>query len=216
MPKKIPRTARFASPAIIKGIDIVMLSCVRCSFPVIVEVARSAEEPAFSAPLQLREDFHANGYQVIKIYPTAARPEDLPDHVPDAIAAPYEQACRSLHVNDYDLAGMGFRKSLDVATKHAIRQYSPSTSADSVLKQSFQKRINFLHENQIITTDLRHWADLVRVEGNDAAHEEHPFTSDQAYQIHHFARVFLMYVFTMPKMVEIYRSAPTEVGETET
>jgi hypothetical protein len=193
-----------------------VLSCVRCSYPVIVEVTRSADQPAFATALQLKEGFDADGYKVVNVYPVAPKPEDLPEHVPDVVATPYEQACRALHAQDFDLAGMGFRKSLDVATKYAIRSFLASEQLNAgILKQAFQKRIDFLRERQLITADLKDWADLVRVEGNDAAHEEDPFTSEQAHQIHSFARVFLMYVFTMPKMVEINRAEPMEPPEVE-
>lgn len=212
-PKRVPATVRHGTATVIAGTDIVIFSCVRCSYPVVAEVARNGAEPAYSVALQLHENFKGEGYKLLRLYPVASNPEDLPDHVPEVAGAPYGQACRALHSRDYDLAGMGFRKSLDVATKYVIRAAEGANAV--ILKQSFQKRINFLRDRQLITADLKDWADLVRVEGNDAAHDEEPFTSEQAHQIHSFARIFLMYVFTMPKMVEIFRAEPTEPSEVE-
>ena len=92
---------------------------------------------------------------------------------------------------------MGFRKALDAATRHLIRGLNP-TDLESIVSRTLKPRIDWLHSQGDLTDDLKAWAHLIRDEGNDAAHEEDPYTPEEAQDLHDLTEVFLMYVFTIP------------------
>jgi hypothetical protein len=52
-------------------------------------------------------------------------PEQAPQHTPASIVSFYDQACRALARCDADVAGMGFRKVLDTATRTNARLFEP-------------------------------------------------------------------------------------------
>jgi hypothetical protein len=92
---------------------------------------------------------------------------------------------------------MGFRKALDVATRHLIRALNPG-DLDAVIARVLKQRIDWLHDKGKLTEDLKAWAHLMRDEGHDAAHEEDPYTPDEAEDLRDLTEVFLMHVFTIP------------------
>ena len=85
-----------------------------------------------------------------------------------------------------------FRKSLDVA----LKKVHPEG------KGTLEKRINLLPDALGITPAMKAWAHNIRDLGNDAAHEEEPFTEDEAKALQSFSELFLTYVFTLPGMIE--------------
>lgn len=124
------------------------------------------------------------------LWPTAAAP-NAPKHLPDNIRSFYLQGLNSLGRGSYDAAGTMFRKSLDVALK---RIYPEG-------RGTLQKRINTLPPELGITPAMKEWAHEIRDLGNDAAHEEEPFTEAEAKALHVFAEMFLTYAFTLPGML---------------
>ncbi len=96
------------------------------------------------------------------------------------------------------------RKSIDVALKHV----------DPDLKGNLVTRINRASESGKLTPELAKWAHHVRLEGNDAAHDEDPFTAEEAGALHKFTELVLMYLFTLPGMLKERRGKPaTEAGD---
>ncbi len=181
-------------------IDYVVFRCNRCEDPVTLKVMRAVPNPAWSTPLQFTPRFSANGYAVVSTIPEARNTAIAPDGTPTNIATSYDQAVHSLDLGYFDVAGMGLRKSLDVATKHLIRALNP-TDLQDVLTRNLYKRIEWLHSHGKLTTELKDLAHIIRDEGNGAAHEETPYTMEEAKQLHKFAEVFLTYVFTIPDML---------------
>jgi hypothetical protein len=110
-----------------------------------------------------------------------------PDHTPPEVDRAYTQAMKALHRKDWDAAGMMARKALELATA----QLGEFTRADSL-----KRRIKSLGDSYKITPQLVEWADAIREDGNDAAHDD--FTEAEAKEICEFAETFLEYVFTMP------------------
>jgi hypothetical protein len=106
----------------------------------------------------------------------------------------------SLDTGSFDAAGMMFRKALESATK-----ILDPDSANARLV----RRIDLLAEAQKITPDLAQWAHEIRLGGNDAAHEEEPFTQEEAEELRNFIENFLRYAFTLPSAVR-RRATPLE------
>lgn len=115
-----------------------------------------------------------------------------PRDTPDSVARFFEQGTSSLESGNYDAAGMVFRKALEVATK----------SLDETLSgKKLVQRIDLLKERGVITADLAQWAHEIRLGGNDAAHDDEPFSVQDCEDLKNFIEAFLRYVFTLPSAV---------------
>jgi hypothetical protein len=53
---------------------------------------------------------------------------------------------------------------------------------------------------------MREWAHQIRELGNDAAHDEDPFTEHEAQTLQAFTELFLTYSFTLPGMIAARKS----------
>lgn len=122
-----------------------------------------------------------------------------PANAPDNVTSFYLQGMDNLTRRHYDAAGTMFRKSLDTA----LRRLDPSG------KGTLQQRIDKLPAVIAITPSMREWAHQIRELGNDAAHEEDPFTEQEATTLQAFTELFLTYTFTLPAMVTARKSPPS-------
>ena len=98
-----------------------------------------------------------------------------------------------------EAAAMMFRKTLEVALKR-IRPDDNGT---------LKTRIDIAANAGAITKDLAEWAHRIRLDGNEAAHEEEPFSSDEVGALHRFTELVLMYLFSLPGMLKEWRTAKT-------
>ena len=83
---------------------------------------------------------------------------------------------------------------------------------DPDTKGSLLDRFKGAAEAGKITQDIADWADRIRLDGNDAAHEEDSFTLKQAEELHSFTRLVMMYFFSFPGMLE-KRETKTETSQ---
>ena len=90
-----------------------------------------------------------------------------------------------------------FRKSLDIG----LKRINPAG------KGSLEKRIDNLPESTGITAAMKEWAHQIRHLGNDAAHEDDPFSPEEANALQSFTELFLTYAFTLPGMLAARRAA---------
>jgi hypothetical protein len=91
-----------------------------------------------------------------------------------------------------------YRSALDIATK----------GMDSVPPgQTFFKRLEWMAANHLITSDIRSWADHVRIDGNAALHDPDDFEENDAKALRFFTEMFLRYVFELPGEVTKFRAA---------
>lgn len=186
--------------------DAMLFQCNGCAMPTVLTVARpDGFAVSWSQGRSFTSNYNENPYRVISISPEEPKPGEAPEFTPDNIAKIFDQACRALSTNDFDAAGMVFRKAIDVATKKLLRDAVP-TDLDARLRDSFRDRIKWLKSKGVLTDQIADWATIVRLEGNDAAHEEEPYNKEDAEQLHRFTEVFLHYVFTMPGLVQKYRT----------
>jgi hypothetical protein len=120
--------------------------------------------------------------------PKGSAPKDTPENV----AKFFEQGTSSIDFGNFDAAGMMFRKSIEAATK----------LLDSELAQKkLVTRIDDLADAGKLTKDMAEWAHEVRLGGNDAAHEDEPFSLEDAQALQNFVENFLRYAFTLPSAV---------------
>ena len=137
-------------------------------------------------------------FEIQNFWPKPEAPE-APEHLPPNIKAFYLQAAENVGRN-YDAAGAMFRKALDVTLKIIC----PEATGRLV------DRIDKAVELGKLTENLGEWAHEIRVGGNEAAHDEDPFTEDEARNLHHFTEWVLMYVFTLPGMMAERRGEATQ------
>jgi len=129
-----------------------------------------------------------------------AMSSDAPTDCPTNVARFFEQAIDSLNSGNFDAAGIMFRKSLESATK--------VLSVDNANKP-LMRRIDALVEGGALTKDMGTWAHEIRLGGNDAAHDDDPFTGEEARALHDFSENFLRYSFTLPAAVA-RRASPAD------
>jgi len=128
-------------------------------------------------------------------YPTISM--DIPNDCPSSVERFYVQGIENLRGNNWDAAGAMFRKSLDVATK----LISPADK-----KETLFHRIEKLVERGLLTPAMGDWSHELRLDGNEAVHDEDPETKTDAEAMQKFAEAFLRYSFTLPRLVETNRA----------
>ena len=147
-------------------------------------------------PGSLIPNFSRNpsGFLLVNFYPKPETPE-IPGHLPENVNTYYLEAVNNVRSSP-NAAGMMFRKTLDTGLK----------KIDPGAKGNLLDRIKSAAETGKITQDMADWADRIRLDGNDAAHEEDPFTPQQAEELHLFTRLVMMYLFSLPGMLEEWRT----------
>ena len=138
---------------------------------------------------------------VVEVAPASS--SKPPKHLSERVADLFRQGADNLPQNP-DAAGMSFRKTLDIALKEKF----------PALKGKLVERIEQAAAQGQLTRDLADWAHQIRVDGNEATHEEEPFSKDDAQRLHDFTHLALIYLFSLPGMLEKAK-ASTEAPETE-
>ena len=152
--------------------------------------------PIETNPLAYHGDPRDHGFRLITIFPAPHRIE-APNAVPEDIASDYREAEDNLVRENFNSAGMMFRRVLDIATQ----RLAPSQKV-----KKLYERIEWLANQHKITEELKELAHFIRDDGNTANHEDKKFTEDDARQMKKFTYLFLMYTFTLSQLVEDART----------
>ncbi|AZS50057.1 DUF4145 domain-containing protein [Entomomonas moraniae] len=148
-----------------------------------------------------------NGWEVLNIWPNFPKPKTL-DYLPESVAKRYIEAQEQLAEGRFETAISICRKSLDIATVLTLEEKQAKDGEGNILtkealvKRPLKRRIELLFENNLITKDMESWAHIIREDANDAIHTDIIFTKEEAQELLDFTEVFLMYLYTLPKMVE--------------
>jgi hypothetical protein len=129
------------------------------------------------------------------IYPETPKC-DAPEYVPKNISQFYKEGFESLRRQNYNAAGMMFRKVLDIATKDI-----------GGTKTNLFHRIEELADKHIITPDMKEWAHEIREIGNDAAHDSGSLPHGEAEDLKNFTELLLQYIYTLPETLRLRREA---------
>jgi hypothetical protein len=164
--------------------------CNGCHGPISIEIMSVRGRQPFEHNGDLMNP--TSGFLVPFVYP-ALEKTAVPEHVPETVATPFIQAVESRVAGHYDAAGAMYRKALDVGLK----------SIDPKLKGKLYDRIEKLATENKLTPSLKDWAHGIRLDGNDASHEEDPFTKPEADEMHAFTQLVLTYLFTLPEKVRL-------------
>ena len=148
----------------------------------------------------LKSDYPGNPSSFGLLY-FRPRPEtpDAPPHLPNNVRTYYLEAVENVRSGP-NAAGAMFRKALDVGLRHV----APEANGRLV------GRIDSAAKAGKITPDLAEWAHHIRLEGNDASHDEDPFTREEAKDLHRFTELVMMYFFSLPGMLKERRAKKEE------
>lgn len=148
-----------------------------------------------------KENFDLNqatsGARLLAIYPPI-RQSMAPDHVDESVAKIFVQAEDARARGQYHTAGMGLRKTLDIA----LKVFDPS------LKGDLKPRIDALAGKHDLTPAMRDWAHQVQLLGNEAAHEHEEPTKADIEAMAAFTETLLKYLFTLPAEVKVRSAKP--------
>ncbi|GGB92791.1 hypothetical protein GCM10011494_08970 [Novosphingobium endophyticum] len=163
--------------------------CGICNKGVIVHATKRGGG-SFPDAVKHTFDFPKYPYEMFGISPApnTSIPHDLPPNVQHF----YQQGLENLASARWDAAGAMFRKTLDVATKIL----GPSDKSLSLFK-----RIEKLVSDGHLTEAMGAWSHEIRLDGNDAVHDEAPETETDVTILQKFSEAFLTYSFSLPRMV---------------
>ena len=130
--------------------------------------------------------------------PSSAAPEGTPENV----ARFYRQGMNNLP-GAWDAAALMFRKVLETGLKAKFPE----------IKGDLNQRIKMAAENHDLTPALAEWAHQIRLDGNDAAHEEDAFSEEDAKRLQMFTELVLTYLFKLPDMLKRAQGIPEEEAE---
>jgi hypothetical protein len=126
-------------------------------------------------------------------------PIESPGDLPSNIERLYLRAEQCFRRGDMDGASMLIRKTLEVALKEKFGD----------LPGNLFQRIQYLNKEHFLTDDLAQWANEIRIDGNKAVHESAEPDRENTRQMKEFLYVFLLYTFTLPKMIDKKRHSLT-------
>jgi hypothetical protein len=134
--------------------------------------------------------FRPEYFRIIDFYPKNVD-LDVPDYLPETIELIYREGLICYNNRTFNACEIMMRKTLDIATKQL-----------GGTNKFLYNRINELAANNIITKDLADWAHVIRMIGNDGAHEEVFASEHETIQAVKFTELFLVYTFQLPRMLK--------------
>ena len=174
-----------------------LMQCGACGQGVIavVDDAGTRQNPT-SHPGDLASPVAGSAYRynVLKVFPRSA-PTEIPAHLPDSVAKAFKEGCEVMSRSP-SAACAQYRKALELGMK-AI---SPEIEA-----WKLERRIDKLAMAGKLTPALKEWAHQLRLDGNDALHGDEDPTPELAKETQDLTRFVLMYLYTLPKSVELAR-----------
>lgn len=117
---------------------------------------------------------------------------EIPDHLPDNIAAKFNQAELLYNQNGMeDPSGNAYRSTLERALKHI----APEATG------SLNNRIEKLINSRQIVSSMGDFAHSIRTLGNSATHDDEDMSREELTDLRTFTELFLKYMFTLPAMI---------------
>jgi len=168
--------------------------CARCAKPAFGLARRPYGSSA--TPDESEAGLEECGWTLYEFGPKPPHP-DIPPHVPEPAQTFFLQAV--------DLAAN--LETLDAAAIMTRRTLEAAIDAKGVAAPTLKKRIDELVEKNLVPADIAELADHIRLIGNEAAHGDqalagNPQAQENVQELLDFTRIVLMYLFTLPRMIE--------------
>lgn len=139
----------------------------------------------------------SHGVVVASEYPEHLIPT-APEGVSQTVARAFIQGVDNARHGNADAAAAMFRKAMDVATREIDQ---------SLARKNLAPRIDALASAGKLTSDLQEWAHLIRLDGNQGAHDDDELSEEEISQLQEFTRLFLTYTFTLPSQIKAKKAA---------
>jgi hypothetical protein len=186
---------------------MVLFKCNNCQGGVVAEYTKIVGY-GVGTPGGCNADPSKLGFALVRLYP-GTMPPIMPAFTPPPLDRYYQQAVDALRSGNPDASGAMSRKVVDVSTQKLL-------AADAKKFNTIKQRIDALAERNALTPELKDWAHVVRLEGNDASHDEDPYTHEEADELLSFVEVYLTYVYMLPgKLAARREQATKEKAEAE-
>ena len=160
--------------------------CPRCHSGVVAQ--GFPDKPGF--PEHVDGDVHSF-FESVEHFPKRP-PIEAPNGLSPDVQRLYLQAAECLRKKSLDGASMLIRKTLEIALREKFGD----------LPGTLSQRIRQLRDKHLLTDELAAWADEIRIDGNEGAHEAAEPELENTRQMKEFLHVFLLYAFTLPAMIE--------------
>ncbi|UVK53416.1 DUF4145 domain-containing protein [Mesorhizobium sp. AR02] len=137
-------------------------------------------------------------------------PLTVSDTIPSRVRDLFLEATTARRLQLNEAAGAMFRKTIDVATKHIFShdaRLSGRTPAEAL-----RPRINALGALNILEADIVELADVVVLDGNDAAHDVDPYTADEVEVLEELTNDLLERLFVRPARVAAVKAKQIAAG----
>jgi len=148
--------------------------------------------------------FIEKGREIVDQYPK--RVPIMDKSVPSEVARDYVEAIKCFDV--------GANRGSVVMCRRSLQS---SVIERGAKKGRLVDQIDELHDNQIITKDIRDWAHEIRLTGNIGAHPDEDgledVTPDDAEELLKFMEEYLNYVYIMPAKVAEKRAKKLKAEE---
>ena len=157
------------------------------------------ECPACHSPILLQSNFQAGSLTEMWAEPTRLYPatgETVSPSVPHNLRQSFGEAAACLRCGAYTACVIMCRKTIEAL---CVAKGANSGTLASKLKK--------LRDDRVVDDRLFRWADMLRVAGNEAAHDvEMTTTKGDARDILDFSRALLEYIFTFEQRFEDFVS----------
>ncbi|UGB45134.1 DUF4145 domain-containing protein [Frateuria edaphi] len=153
---------------------------------------------------RLREFFELIGYISAKDRTGISPPEYLPDNIENA----FNEGAICLAVGCPNAAAAMFRLCIDLATKPMLPA-DASEPPPAKIRRSLGLRLEWLFENNRLSSGLRELAECLHQDGNDGAHDG-TLTLDEAQDLLDFTVALLERMYTEPRKLELAKQRRDE------
>ncbi len=154
---------------------------------------------------------------IVRTYPTSL-PRAVDDSVPAPIKKDLEESLLCVSVGAFRAAATMARRAVqNICLERgapATREVKDGEKTKS-LKNDLARQIDWLHEQRIITTELKDWAHEVRVVGNAGAHpgdaeDKVEVTEEDAQNVIELAEALCSTLYIKPKLYRDRHAKPAE------
>ena len=166
--------------------------CGACRFAILIQFLGGS-----GAVADYSGDLRSSNFSVVEVWPKVTE-LGAPLHTPANVERRFIEGEDAFQRRRWNSAVAMYRSALDISTK---------AFAGVPAGLTFYKRLIWLHENHLITEQMKDWADHVRVEGNEALHDPEDFEEEDAAPLRLFTETFLRYVYELPGEVERFRAS---------
>jgi len=131
-----------------------------------------------------------NCIKIIAVYPEYPEPK-APKELPETITKSYMESQMAFNATAYELSVIGARKTLELICQHFCQKHD-----------TLKEMINSMLKEGIIIKSISDWANLLRLFGNKAAHENKEITKQEAKEIMDFTQLLIDFLFVIPAKIK--------------